>query len=97
MPYTGLVSLHPLLDHAGPIASSIRDCALLLSALGGYDVLYDARMSAETPLRSQTPAYHTRLNVALSNTSTSNPAKSLRVDILKVAVVISKTIFELFE
>ncbi len=33
----GIVPLSPSLDHAGPLARTVEDCALLLQALAGYD------------------------------------------------------------
>lgn len=30
VPYTGIVSIEPTLDHVGPIASNVTDCALFL-------------------------------------------------------------------
>ncbi|KAI0428691.1 putative amidase [Xylaria sp. FL1042] len=37
VPYTGILSLDPTLDHAGPMARTVRDCALLLEAIAGPD------------------------------------------------------------
>ena len=33
VPYTGIASIDPSLDHAGPMAANVRDCALLLQVL----------------------------------------------------------------
>jgi aspartyl-tRNA(Asn)/glutamyl-tRNA(Gln) amidotransferase subunit A len=33
----GIVPLSPSMDHAGPIARTVEDCALLLQAIAGYD------------------------------------------------------------
>lgn len=65
VPYTGLTALHPAIDHCGPLAASLRDTALLLTVLAGYDGL-DPRMTPETPLRAHTPAYHERLDAAIA-------------------------------
>jgi aspartyl-tRNA(Asn)/glutamyl-tRNA(Gln) amidotransferase subunit A len=35
----GIVPLSPSLDHAGPLARTVEDCALLLQAIAGYDPL----------------------------------------------------------
>lgn len=89
VPYTGLASLHPLLDHAGPIAGSVRDTALLLSALAGYDGLDDAHMTPETPLRAHVPQYHERLDAAVAERrgagswTRSGAARGLRVGVLR--------------
>ncbi|KAI5917457.1 amidase signature domain-containing protein [Camillea tinctor] len=37
VPYTGILSLAATLDHAGPMARGVRDCALLLEAIAGAD------------------------------------------------------------
>ncbi|KAI0904550.1 putative amidase [Ustulina deusta] len=37
VPYTGILSLDPTIDHAGPMAKTVRDCALLLEAIAGPD------------------------------------------------------------
>ncbi|KAI1345448.1 putative amidase [Xylaria sp. FL0043] len=37
VPYTGILSLDPTLDHAGPMARTVRDCALLLEVIAGPD------------------------------------------------------------
>ncbi|CAN8103241.1 unnamed protein product [Discula destructiva] len=55
-PYTGIASLHPMMDHCGPMATSVEDVAMFLSVLAGYDGL-DHRMSPETPLRGQVKDY----------------------------------------
>ncbi|KAJ4390947.1 hypothetical protein N0V93_004546 [Gnomoniopsis smithogilvyi] len=55
-PYTGIASLHPMMDHCGPMATSVDDIAILLSVLAGYDGL-DHRMTPETPLREKVKDY----------------------------------------
>ncbi|GAW23838.1 hypothetical protein ANO14919_134150 [Xylariales sp. No.14919] len=37
VPYTGILSLDPPIDHAGPMAKTVRDCALLLEVIAGPD------------------------------------------------------------
>jgi amidase len=37
VPYTGIGSIDPSLDHCGPMARTCRDAALLLSVIAGYD------------------------------------------------------------
>jgi amidase len=39
VPYTGVMSIDPTLDHAGPMARSVSDVALLLEVLAGKDAL----------------------------------------------------------
>ncbi|KAJ5100635.1 hypothetical protein N7456_006687 [Penicillium angulare] len=56
IPYTGAVPLAPMLDHLGPLATSLEDIALLLQVMAGYDGI-DPRMSPESPLRHQVQDY----------------------------------------
>ncbi|KAI2602472.1 amidase signature enzyme [Hypoxylon sp. NC1633] len=94
VPYTGIGSLFPLLDHCGPMASSIRNTALLLSALAGYDG-FDPRMTPETPLRAAVPQYHALLDrdiAARTTAGTWTPhqaARGLRIGVLKEAFQIA--------
>ncbi|KAI1499578.1 amidase signature domain-containing protein [Biscogniauxia marginata] len=37
VPYTGILSLDATIDHAGPMARNVRDCALFLEAIAGPD------------------------------------------------------------
>jgi amidase len=39
VPYTGVMSIDPTLDHVGPMARSVSDVALLLEVLAGKDTL----------------------------------------------------------
>lgn len=54
-PSYGLVSLRGLfplshsLDHAGPMARSARDCALLLDAIAGHDPVHPSSVAAPPP------------------------------------------------
>ncbi|KAI4868170.1 amidase signature enzyme [Hypoxylon rubiginosum] len=94
VPYTGIASLFPILDHCGPMAPTVRDTALLLSVLAGYDG-FDPRMTPEAPLRDSTPRYHDRLDeqvAARAAAGTWTPAaaaRGLRVGILKEAFEIA--------
>ncbi|KAH8681716.1 amidase [Xylariales sp. PMI_506] len=88
VPYTGIASLHPLIDHCGPMAGSIRDTALLLSVLAGYDGI-DPRMTPETPLRQNVPQYHEILDQAIAERTAAGTwtpaqaAKGLKIGIIK--------------
>ncbi|KAI1853579.1 hypothetical protein JX266_001563 [Neoarthrinium moseri] len=88
VPYTGIEGLHPLCDHAGPMASSVRDTALLLSVIAGYDG-FDPRMTPESPLRERVPQYHALLDAEIAartvaeTWSPTSAAKGLRVGILQ--------------
>ncbi|KAJ8119862.1 hypothetical protein ONZ43_g3280 [Nemania bipapillata] len=37
VPYTGILGLDATIDHAGPMAKTVRDCALLLEVIAGPD------------------------------------------------------------
>jgi amidase len=70
------------------MATSIRDVALLLSVLAGYDG-FDPRMTPETPLRTAVPHYHALVDAEIDSrtaagtwTATS-AATGLRVGIIK--------------
>lgn len=90
VPYTGLTSLHPAIDHCGPMAGSVRDTALLLAVLAGYDGL-DPRMSPETPLRDAVPRYHELLDAAVDARrragawTPTSAARGLRVGLVREA------------
>jgi amidase len=49
-----------MIDHVGPLATTIDDIALLLSVTAGYDGI-DPRMSPESPLRDNVVPYHDEL------------------------------------
>jgi amidase len=81
VPYTGTAALIPLLDHVGPMATSVHDIALLLKVLAGFDGI-DQRMTAEAPLRDQVKDYPGLVQTFM----TSQPDKTasvLRIGILE--------------
>lgn len=90
VPYTGLTPLYPAIDHCGPMAGSVRDTALLLSVLAGYDGL-DPRMTPETPLRHNVPLYHELLDRAIETRKSAGAwtptaaARGLRIGLLTEA------------
>ncbi|KAI1749707.1 putative amidase [Xylaria castorea] len=47
VPYTGILSLNATVDHAGPMARTVRDCALLLEAIAGPDGWDDRQPPSE--------------------------------------------------
>ncbi|KAL3481550.1 putative amidase [Aspergillus californicus] len=79
IPYTGAAMLTPMVDHLGPMASSLKDIASMLQVLAGYDGI-DARMTPESPLRSAVPDYP-----ALLAGVQASDGPSLRVGLLKEA------------
>lgn len=90
IPYTGVMSLSPMVDHVGPIANTLQDIALLLQVLAGYDGI-DARMTAESPLRDHVLDYSAFVRDAFAEckSPTSAPRSSFTVGLLKEAFQIS--------
>lgn len=43
VPYTGAMSIDPSLDHVGPMARTVHDCALILEAIAGHNDGLDPR------------------------------------------------------
>lgn len=89
-PYTGIASLHPIIDHTGPMARSIEDTALLLEVMAGYDGI-DFRQTPETPLLGAVPEYSALLSSWVAEKekagewTPTSAGKGLRVGILKEA------------
>ncbi|KAK5168155.1 uncharacterized protein LTR77_006723 [Saxophila tyrrhenica] len=87
IPYTGIASLNPLIDHVGPMARTVDDTALLLSVLAGYDGI-DCRPTPECPMPSQVPQYHNDLQTWIGQKkdagewNSTSAAKGLRIGIL---------------
>ena len=88
VPYTGVASLLPMIDHVGPMGRSVEDVAVLLGVLAGADGI-DARQSPETPLRKAVPDYAGLLETWRKEKEMSgewtpdSAAKGLRIGILK--------------
>ncbi|KAH3941443.1 hypothetical protein HBH70_229470 [Parastagonospora nodorum] len=88
IPYTGIISLLPLVDHTGPMTTSLEDNALLLSVLAGYDGI-DPRCTPETPLRQNVLDYPALLEEWRTKKETngawtpSSAGRGLRVAIMK--------------
>lgn len=80
VPYTGIAGLHPMIDHAGPMALELEDIALLLQAIAGYDGM-DARMTPETPLRHNVRPYLDELRSWTSQWE-HGEAKPLRIGVI---------------
>jgi len=69
----GMIAFASSFDQAGPIARSAADCALLLSAMGGFDVR-DAT-SAERPPQD----YVAQMQAARAGASAARPLQGLRI------------------
>ncbi|KAK0498835.1 amidase signature enzyme [Armillaria luteobubalina] len=70
VPYTGVLSSERSLDHVGPMAATVKDAALLLQAVAGYDGLDDRQLGA--PSYDNLPLY----------IPTSHDLSGLRIGIL---------------
>jgi aspartyl-tRNA(Asn)/glutamyl-tRNA(Gln) amidotransferase subunit A len=73
----GMVAFASSLDQAGPMARSAEDCALMLSAMSGFDVR-DAT-SAERPPQN----FHAQMLQARAGASGSQPLLGLRIGLPK--------------
>ena len=73
----GMVAFASSLDQAGPMARSAEDCALLLSAMSGFDEL-DAT-SAERPPQD----YHAAMLKARADATAARPLQGLRIGLPK--------------
>ncbi|EJD00181.1 amidase signature enzyme [Fomitiporia mediterranea MF3/22] len=62
IPYTGILSSEPSLDHTGPMARTVEDVAMLLEAVAGYDGIDDRQLGV--PPRTIVPKYTDDLRVA---------------------------------
>ncbi|KAF2122056.1 amidase signature domain-containing protein [Lophiotrema nucula] len=88
IPYTGIISLVPMIDHTGPMTTSLEDNMTLLSVLAGYDGI-DPRCTPETPLRQHVPDYAALLGSwrsekeAKGEWNSQTAGRSLRVGIIK--------------
>jgi amidase len=56
VPYTGIASLEPVIDHAGPMTRTVLENALLLQAVAGADGI-DDRQLAGCPFPEAVPDY----------------------------------------
>lgn len=88
VPYTGIISLLPLIDHTGPMTTTLEDNALLLSVLAGYDGI-DPRCTPETPLRASPLDYlgqledWRRVRESIGDWTPHNAGRGLRVAVIK--------------
>ncbi|XP_041349794.1 amidase-like [Gigantopelta aegis] len=62
VPYTGACSIDPTIDHLGPMARTVHDCALLLEVLAGYDEGRDSRQPRDLKI----PEYTSLLESGIS-------------------------------
>lgn len=82
VPYTGTASLIPMLDHIGPMATTVHDIAVLLQAIAGFDGI-DQRMTAEAPLRSEVKDYPKLVTDYMTALQHGSDVPRLKVGLLK--------------
>ncbi|XP_076442330.1 urethanase-like [Babylonia areolata] len=58
VPYTGASNIEPTVDHLGPMAKTVADCALMLEVIAGYDDGRDHRQPASLTV----PQYSTLID-----------------------------------
>lgn len=87
VPYTGILGLHPMIDHTGPLAASLDDVATMLSVLAGYDGI-DPRMTPLSPLRANVKDYPALLGAWIKSKeeagewTPSTSGKGLRIGVI---------------
>jgi amidase len=81
VPYTGILSLEPTIDHAGPITATVADNALLLEVIAGPDGL-DGRQAAARvePYREALARGAEGLHIALLREGFSRPLAEADVE-----------------
>jgi amidase len=81
VPYTGCISLEATIDHAGPMANSVQDCATLLEVIAGTDGIDDRQpynwLQGHIKFGSKVSAY------LESTASSPEPLQSIKVGVLK--------------
>ena len=71
VPYTGIVGFDQTIDHIGPMAMNVADCALMLDVIAGID---DTAIDPRQPTVLRVPAYSAAL---------TGDVKGLRIAVLK--------------
>ena len=80
VPYTGIISFECTIDHAGPMARTIRDTALLLEAIAGPDGI-DDRQPPYLPWG--TLEYTSQLDKWSASTDQPKPLAGTKIGVLK--------------
>ncbi|KAH7127833.1 amidase signature domain-containing protein [Dactylonectria estremocensis] len=87
IPYTGAASMTPMIDHLGPIGSTLEDIAALLKVMAGYDGL-DPRMTPESPLVGNVKDYPQILADFRRLAGKDTQTRRMRVGLLKESFTI---------
>lgn len=88
IPYTGILSLVPMIDHTGPLCRRLEDVAALLKVLAGWDGI-DPRMTPDSPRRSEVKDYPQLLADFIADKerrgewTRTSAGKGLRVGVIK--------------
>lgn len=80
VPYTGIISFECTIDHAGPMAKTVRDTALLLEAIAGPDGMDDRQPYYLPPGTLQ---YTAHLDKWKTSVDSSKPLAGMRIGVLK--------------
>lgn len=80
VPYTGVIGLDPSIDHTGPMAANVLDCALLLEVIAGSDGLDDRQQDSNTHGAIK---YASGVSDFLQRTSVHHLLDGIRIGILK--------------
>lgn len=81
VPYTGCISLEATIDHVGPMAKTVQDCATLLEVIAGSDGI-DDRQPYNWPQGHIKYGQEIKKHLA-STSSTPTPLNGIKVGILK--------------
>ncbi|TVY62840.1 Amidase [Lachnellula suecica] len=81
VPYTGCISLEATIDHTGPMATNVQDCATLLEVIAGSDGIDDRQPY-------NWPQGHVKFGAEIreyldSTAGTEKPLKGIKIGILK--------------
>jgi amidase len=93
VPYTGIASLIPMIDHTGPMTTTLEDNALLLGVLSGWDSV-DPRCTPETPLQKNVVDYAGELKNWKNEKekkgiwTKETAGKGLRIGVIKEGLVV---------
>jgi amidase len=85
VPYTGIISFECTIDHAGPMAKTVRDAALLLEVIAGPDGI-DDRQAPFLPAGML--EYTSQLDSWTKSRDASKPLAGTRIGILKEGFII---------
>lgn len=80
VPYTGIIGLDSSIDHVGPMAANVHDCALLLEVIAGADGLDDRQTNTNTHGRIK---YSSELSQFPSSREIHRLLQGIRIGVLK--------------